>query len=1248
MGHMAASPLKWLGGKIDVKVEVSNDPSGDIEQSFASQGASPSGLTWDGTNLWNADFNSNTNYKLDPSDGSLISSFTSPTGGTNASDLAWDGTNLWQAGWDGFIYKIDPSDGTTLDTLAGPTTSLSGLTWDGTNLRLASSGTDLIYRVDPSDGTVLDSFASPGPVPRGLAWDGTNLWNADWSTELIYKLDPSDGTVLDSFPTPSADPESLTWDGTYLWLTDTGTHTIYKLEVREPWIDVTGDVMDVTINRGKERWAERFRVGSAVVLFDNTSGVYSTGSQVLGDFGEWRIGRELRILSIPDPDAPTDRHCLFTGVVEDSDDEYNQAGFDLTCRVLVLDALSELHDHNPPALTTATANHMRSDTYVGTALDRIPWPDARRIIEGGLHTMQPSFLAQTTLEECMRAGEAEGGAFYADCDNKVVFRNRDWLLGGAESMIHYEDAVQAKEPIAYWRMGDDTNRTVDSTGNGHTLTWNGSPAAGVEGVTEDDIAIPLDGSNDYATVASEAALELRQDMTIEMWVRPHNTEGGEAICCRGTGSGSTLYEIQFWSGSALLFPAATGGSSYNIGSVTVNDWQHIVVTIAWNGDGTRTLTGFVNGNQQSPQTYAYEPGVVARDVNIGRRVDGGSGFLYFDGDISELAIYDKVLTAEEVEANYEAKELGLNTRSTTIQGYLGYNPDDLPAGSTAARVTDIKTSHERARVRNDIQFSRTGGTAYRTTDAGSIDLYRHRTYQRLDMRNSTQAQVEFLADRYLDAHKDSKIRVTSATIVANDDPDNEDLNRLFWDTQFGDLLQIKIQTAYDWALTRPVHVFGIRDRITPSDWTREFLLDDAQTAAQEQWIVVAWTGTEATIPSGWVRVDNLDGRYPKGGPEGAGVVGGSDTHSHGGSTHHHKTTHSHTQGSTAAGTAGTAAAANTTTIVRYNHTHPRATTNSIAIYSQYLDPGLSQESNDVPRKEVIFIRPEGAFGGEFPVGSVTFFNDATPPTGWVSEDTGMVDGDYGYLKGTSGDGSSSFLPAVAHSHLLAAHTHTVANHAHSSPNRTGNAPTVSSNQSGSSGGSHHRWSSTNHTHPMTVNSATPASLSSASKTSDTATHAHLVSMTLALIRKDSGTGLADGLIVIWMGAVVDIPSGWAWCNGENGTPDLRNRYPEYRKESGAWVIGETRDTPASHNHTGLGHSHSTSGHAHSVTIKKSDSATVSDDQVTGTAESRVDHGHSASNTNSATPTVDSALGSSSSHAPEPPFYDVVWIMKVTV
>jgi len=33
-----------------------------------------------------------------------------------------------------------------------------------------------------------------------------------------------------------------------------------------------------------------------------------------------------------------------------------------------------------------------------------------------------------------------------------------------------------------------------------------------------------------------------------------------------------------------------------------------------------------------------------------------------------------------------------------------------------------------------------------------------------------------------------------------------------------------------------------------------------------------------------------------------------------------------------------------------------------------------------------------------------------------------------------------------------------------------------------------------------------------------------------------------GIIVLWGGAIVDIPAGWALCDGNSGRPDLQDKF----------------------------------------------------------------------------------------------------------
>lgn len=84
--------------------------------------------------------------------------------------------------------------------------------------------------------------------------------------------------------------------------------------------------------------------------------------------------------------------------------------------------------------------------------------------------------------------------------------------------------------------------------------------------------------------------------------------------------------------------------------------------------------------------------------------------------------------------------------------------------------------------------------------------------------------------------------------------------------------------------------------------------------------------------------------------------------------------------------------------------------------------------------------------------------------------------------------------------------------------------------------------------------------------------------------------LPYGVILMWSGSVLSIPTGWALCNGSNGTPDLRDRFIV-----GAGTTYNVAATGGSANAVVVSHTHTASatsvftgtalpGHIHSVTI----------------------------------------------------------------
>lgn len=69
-------------------------------------------------------------------------------------------------------------------------------------------------------------------------------------------------------------------------------------------------------------------------------------------------------------------------------------------------------------------------------------------------------------------------------------------------------------------------------------------------------------------------------------------------------------------------------------------------------------------------------------------------------------------------------------------------------------------------------------------------------------------------------------------------------------------------------------------------------------------------------------------------------------------------------------------------------------------------------------------------------------------------------------------------------------------------------------------------------------------------------------------------GVPQGAIVMWSGSLASIPTGWALCDGSNGTPDLRDRF----------VYGCSAGQEPGPTGGAASHSHTVSAHAHSVRI----------------------------------------------------------------
>jgi hypothetical protein len=206
----------------------------------------------------------------------------------------------------------------------------------------------------------------------------------------------------------------------------------------------------------------------------------------------------------------------------------------------------------------------------------------------------------------------------------------------------------ASGPVAAYGFNEGTGSTVaDVTGNGRTGTISGATwtSTGKFGA-----ALSFDGIDDWVTVADAAALDLTTSMTLEAWVFPTAVGSWRNVLMkeRPNGQSYSLYShdnARRPAGYLNLGQPADVGTNSNTG-LPLNAWSHLAATY----DGT-TLRLFVNGAQVG--TKAVTGPIVTSTGAL--RVGGNSIWgEYFTGRIDEIRLYNRVLTAAEIQTDMNA------------------------------------------------------------------------------------------------------------------------------------------------------------------------------------------------------------------------------------------------------------------------------------------------------------------------------------------------------------------------------------------------------------------------------------------------------------------------------------------------------------------------------------------------------------------------------------------------------------------
>lgn len=407
-------------------------------------------------------------------------------------------------------------------------------------------------------------------------------------------------------------------------------------------------------------------------------------------------------------------------------------------------------------------------------------------------------------------------------------------------------------------------------------------------------------------------------------------------------------------------------------------------------------------------------------------------------------------------------------------------------------------------------------------------------------------------------------------------------------------------------------------------------------------VILIWTGTNASIPSLWSRETTLDGKFPKAwGSENPNTTGGASTHTHTSPAHSHTmVNHTHTYTLSTVSPTG-----NSTRLrdaggdaLRDAHDHQLSTSGAVSGGTTSSD-AITYEatSNNPPYHEVIFIKASA--GAVLNTDMVGLWSQATVPTNWIACDGGSSSPDLRnkYLRGASTGGDAGTLGGgYINTHGIT-HTHSATNHSHvASPSAIRHGGTENDG-GGLAVNAVHKGHS--HSVPMDNTSIAPPTYSDSLVTAETVEPAY--TKLLAIQRKTGGKA-EKGLIGLWLGTVASIPAGWIICDGNNGTPNMQDRFLKIANDTSE--IGNTGGSNT-HTHSAQSHTHGTTDHTHTATCPahvagQNDNPGGSAVYAPTPAQTPT---HLVQNVSTATASWDSALTTADSSANQPEYRTCVYI-----
>jgi len=238
-----------------------------------------------------------------------------------------------------------------------------------------------------------------------------------------------------------------------------------------------------------------------------------------------------------------------------------------------------------------------------------------------------------------------------DRNSRVDFS--DLTILGDCWLDHHGGTIEAGL-VGHWRFEEYSGTTVmDSS----PYANNGLLMNGPQWTTGQGPCLSFDGVNDCVDCGTGSSLNLTGDLTVTSWIYLENYGliGDARIVDKGDAPAGFVFYLKDGLHS-LAYQAGAAEVVSDSEAIRLNEWQHVAVSYS---SASGTVTFYVNGQtagivtnyQTDPVDSADAPLIIGNTASLGRG---------FEGMLSDVRLYNRALTAEEIDLIFRTHEVHEN------------------------------------------------------------------------------------------------------------------------------------------------------------------------------------------------------------------------------------------------------------------------------------------------------------------------------------------------------------------------------------------------------------------------------------------------------------------------------------------------------------------------------------------------------------------------------------------------------------